>query len=85
LWEKICRQKLRNNFSGKFGEIRAKILRTLKNLLAPTLMPGMIFKSDGRQDEELDTRIVKTNAVLREFHRYVVTKKSFKAPQSCQF
>jgi len=29
---------LQNNFSGKFGEIRAKILRTFKNLLAPTPM-----------------------------------------------
>jgi len=30
LWEKICGQKAHKNFSGKFGEIRAKILRTPK-------------------------------------------------------
>jgi len=36
---KICGQKLHNNISGKFGEIRAKILRTPKNLPAPTPMP----------------------------------------------
>jgi len=35
LWEKICKQKSQNHFSGKFGEIRAKILRIPKNLLAP--------------------------------------------------
>jgi len=30
LWEKIYGQKAHKNFSGKFGEIRAKILRTPK-------------------------------------------------------
>ena len=34
LWDKVCRQKSHKNFSGKFGEIRAKILRTPKNLPA---------------------------------------------------
>jgi len=38
LWEKICRQKSHNNFSDKFGEIRAKMVRIPKNLLAPTPM-----------------------------------------------
>ena len=38
LWEKVCGQKAQKNFSGKFGEIRAKILRTSKNLPAPTPM-----------------------------------------------
>ena len=33
-----CRQKSQNNFSGKSGEIRAKILRIPKILLAPTPM-----------------------------------------------
>jgi len=28
--KKICMQKFHKNFSGKFGEIRAKILRTPK-------------------------------------------------------
>ena len=36
LWEKICRQTSHKNFSGKFDKIRAKILRTTRNLLAPT-------------------------------------------------
>ena len=36
LWEKICRQNYTKNFSGKFGEIRAKILRTPKNSPALT-------------------------------------------------
>jgi len=31
-------QKLEDNFLGKFGKIRAKILCTLKNLFAPTPM-----------------------------------------------
>ena len=38
LWEKICRQKSHNNFSGKFGEIRAKIHCTPKYLLPPIPM-----------------------------------------------
>jgi len=38
-------QKSHNNFSGKFGKIRAKILRTPKNLLAPTPMEGTSNKS----------------------------------------
>jgi len=36
--KKNCRQKLHKNFSGKFQEIRAKIFRTTKNLIAPTPM-----------------------------------------------
>jgi len=35
--EKIFRQKSHKNFSGKFGEIRAKILRTPENMTAPHL------------------------------------------------
>jgi len=38
LWDKSYRQKSQNSFSGKFGEIRAKILRTPKYLLAPPPM-----------------------------------------------
>jgi len=38
LWEKPCRQKSHENVSGKFGEIRAKILRTPKTLPASTPM-----------------------------------------------
>jgi len=35
----MFRQKSHNNFSGKFGKIRAKILRIPNNLLTPTPMP----------------------------------------------
>jgi len=38
LLEKICKQNCTEDFSGKFGEIRAKILRTPKNLPAPAPM-----------------------------------------------
>jgi len=34
----ILRAKVTQNFSGKFGGLRAKILRTGQNLPAPTLM-----------------------------------------------
>ena len=33
------------------------------------------FTSDGRQDEELDTRIGKANAVMRALHYSVVMKR----------
>jgi len=36
LWDKNCRQMPHKNFSGKFGEIQAKILLTPKNLPAST-------------------------------------------------
>jgi len=45
LWENICGQQAHKSFSGKFEEIRAKILRTPKNLPAPTLMPKHIVLS----------------------------------------
>jgi len=41
LHKKIFSQKVAQNFLGKFEEIREKILRTLKNLLAPTPIAGM--------------------------------------------
>jgi len=34
----LCGRKLHKNLSGKFGKLRANILRTLKNLPAPTPM-----------------------------------------------
>ena len=37
---------------------------------------GVAFSSDGRQDEELDTRIGKASAVMRAFHYLVVMKKA---------
>jgi len=33
---KICRKKSHKGFSGKFGDIRAKVLRTPKHFPAPT-------------------------------------------------
>ena len=36
---------------------------------------GVAFTSDGRQDEELDTRIGKTSAVMRALHYSVVMKQ----------
>jgi len=35
---------------------------------------GVVFKSDGKQNKENDTRIGKATAVLRELYRSVVTK-----------
>jgi len=36
---------------------------------------AVVFTSDGRQDKEVDTRIDKADAVLRELYRSVVTKR----------
>ena len=36
---------------------------------------GVAFTSDGRQDEELDTRIGKANAVMRALHYSIVMKR----------
>jgi len=36
---------------------------------------GVIFKSDGRQNKEIDTGIGEANAVLCELYRSVVTKQ----------
>jgi len=44
LWENNFRQKSHNNFSGKFGNIWAKILRTPKNLLAP--VPAVVLYAE---------------------------------------
>ena len=38
---------------------------------------GVAFTSDGRQDEELDTRISKASAVMRALHYSVVMKREF--------
>jgi len=35
----------------------------------------VVFTSDGRRNKEIDTRIGKTNAVLRELYRSVVAKR----------
>jgi len=47
-------EKKHKNFSGKFGKIRAKILRTPKNLLAPTPMLENSGRSQMRFGERLD-------------------------------
>ena len=36
---------------------------------------GVTFSSDGRKDDELDTRIGKTSAIMRQFYRSVVLKR----------
>jgi len=36
---------------------------------------GMVFTSHGMRSEEIDTRIGKSNAVLRKLHRSVATKR----------
>jgi len=36
---------------------------------------GMVFTSDGSRNKEIDTRIGKGNAVLRELHCSVVAKR----------
>ena len=36
---------------------------------------GVAFTSDGRQDEELDTRVGKASAVMRALHNSVVMKR----------
>ena len=38
-------------------------------------MPRPLFTSDGRQNSELDIRIGKASAVMRQLHRYVVLKR----------
>jgi len=61
-------------------------------------VPRVIFTSDGRWSEEVDTRIGKVNAVLRgkhavlggnavlrELYRSVVTKRELSNTASCQF
>ena len=37
--------------------------------------PGVTFSSDVRQDNELDTRIAKASAVMRQLYRSVVLKR----------
>jgi len=44
-----------------------------------------VFTSDGRWSEEVDARIAKANAVLRELYRHVITKWELSKRQSCQF
>ena len=46
---------------------------------------GVVFTSEGRRNKEIDTRISKANAFLRELYRSVVIKEIFQTPQSCQF
>ena len=46
---------------------------------------GIAFTSDGRQDEELDTRIGKVSAVMRTLHYSVVMKREMSKKESSQF
>jgi len=45
----------------------------------------VVFTSNGRQNKGFDTQIGKANAVLRECHRSVVTKRDLSNNASCQF
>jgi len=36
---------------------------------------GVVITGDGRQNKEIDTRIAKANAVLRELYHSVLTKR----------
>jgi len=38
---------------------------------------GLVLTSDGRRNMEIDTRISKANAVLRELYRPLLTKQEF--------
>ena len=42
---------------------------------------GIAFTSDGRQDQELDTRISKASAVMRALHYSVVMKRELSKRQ----
>ena len=46
---------------------------------------GVAFTSDGRQDEELDTRIGKASAIMRALHYSVVMKRELSKRRSSQF
>jgi len=46
---------------------------------------GVVFTSDGRQDEELDTRMGKATAVMRALQNSVVMKQELSKKQSSQF
>ena len=46
---------------------------------------GVAFTIDGKQDEELDTRIGKASALMRALHYTVVLKRELSKKQSSQF
>ena len=48
---------------------------TLKQVEKIKHLDGIAFRSDGRQDEELHTRVGKASAVMRAFHYWVVIKR----------
>jgi len=45
-----------------------------RNTLQQFRQHGVVFTSGGRWNKEIDTRIGKANALLRELYRSVVTK-----------
>jgi len=45
----------------------------------------VVFTSDGRKNRELDIRIGKANAVLRELYRAVIKTGYFQLPQNFTF
>ena len=46
---------------------------------------GVPFTSDKRQDEELDTQIVKASAVIRALHYSVVIKRELSKDKALNF
>jgi len=49
------------------------------------LRGGSLLTNDGRWSEDIDARVGKANAVLRELGRSFVTKREFQTSQSCHF
>jgi len=45
---------------------------------------GVVLTSDGRRNREINSRIGKANAILRELNRYVVTKRKRKLSSSAK-
>jgi len=45
----------------------------------------VVFTSDGRRSEEIDTRIGKANAFLRELHRSVAAKRELSSTANLSF
>jgi len=74
LWEKFCKQTPQNNVPGKFEEIRAKNLRTPKNLLAPTLMLRLNDKTVFFTRREGD---VKSLMKTLRFHIIVIERSQY--------
>jgi len=67
--KKKCNKHRNTSLVSLLGKLLAKCLQQVEKFK----YPGFDFTSDGRRNKN-DTRIGMENAVLREFHRSVVTK-----------